>query len=185
MNAWDPTGKKARAVKTRYVGVCRGCGAYTQPRSGKGDAYAYWKACHPGAVERRWAHERVIDSMLDWRSRHGTLPTSYDWSRTHVRRRGGDPFDGWWRGTGPRRALSPHSLAPGRPPAHRRSTSSARRKRAGSGRSLIDSWGITPSGPRDPGDLVAPPRDWPRTAVGGPDQRVRRPSIRPDGTRPG
>jgi hypothetical protein len=37
---YDPTGEKARAVKARYVGVCRGCGAYTQPRSGKGDAYA-------------------------------------------------------------------------------------------------------------------------------------------------
>ena len=30
----DPTGDKARAVKARYVGVCRGCGAYTQPRNG-------------------------------------------------------------------------------------------------------------------------------------------------------
>ena len=38
---YDPTGEKARAVKARYVGVCRGCGAYTQPRNGKGDAYAY------------------------------------------------------------------------------------------------------------------------------------------------
>jgi hypothetical protein len=35
-------------VKARYQGVCRGCGAYTQPRNGKGDAYAYCKACHPG-----------------------------------------------------------------------------------------------------------------------------------------
>ena len=35
---YDPTGEKARAVKARYVGVCRGCGAYTQPRNGKGDA---------------------------------------------------------------------------------------------------------------------------------------------------
>ena len=26
---YDPTGEKARAVKARYVGVCRGCGAYT------------------------------------------------------------------------------------------------------------------------------------------------------------
>jgi hypothetical protein len=26
-------------VKARYVGVCRGCGANTQPRNGKGDAY--------------------------------------------------------------------------------------------------------------------------------------------------
>ena len=45
---YDPTGEKARAVKARYVGVCRGCGAYTQPRNGKGDAYAYCKRCHPG-----------------------------------------------------------------------------------------------------------------------------------------
>ena len=51
---YDPTGEKARAVKARYVGVCRGCGAYTQPRNGKGDAYAYCKACHPGAIQRRW-----------------------------------------------------------------------------------------------------------------------------------
>jgi hypothetical protein len=32
---YDPTGEKARAVKARYVGMCRGCGAYTQPRNGK------------------------------------------------------------------------------------------------------------------------------------------------------
>jgi hypothetical protein len=35
-----PPGEKARAVKARYVGVRRGCGAYTQPRNCKGDAYA-------------------------------------------------------------------------------------------------------------------------------------------------
>ncbi len=87
---YDPTGEKARAVKARYVGVCRGCGAYTQARNGKGDAYAYCKACHPGAIARRWNRERVITSMLDWRSRYGRLPSSYDWSRTHARRRGGD-----------------------------------------------------------------------------------------------
>ena len=56
---YDPNGEKARAVKARYQGVCRGCGAYTQPRNGKGDAYAYCKACHPGAVERRWTRDRV------------------------------------------------------------------------------------------------------------------------------
>ena len=66
---YDPTGEKARAVKARYVGVCRGCGAYTQPRNGKGDAYAYCKACHPGAIERRWTRERVLDAMRDWRDR--------------------------------------------------------------------------------------------------------------------
>src|SRR3989440_1114025 len=25
---YDPTGEKARAIKARYVGVCRGCGAF-------------------------------------------------------------------------------------------------------------------------------------------------------------
>ena len=86
---YDPTGEKARAVKARYVGICRGCGAYTQPRNGKGDAYAYCKACHPGAIERHWTRARVIEAMCDWWSRYGRLPSSYDWSRTHARRRGG------------------------------------------------------------------------------------------------
>ena len=87
---YDPTGEKARAVKARYVGVCRGCGAYTQPRNGKGDAYAYCKACHPGAIERRWTSERVLEAMLVWELRYGRLPSSYDWSTTHARRRGGE-----------------------------------------------------------------------------------------------
>jgi hypothetical protein len=69
--------------------VCRGCGAYTQPRNGKGDAYAYCKACHPGAIERRWTAERVLAAMREWRDRYGRLPSSYDWSRTHAQRRGG------------------------------------------------------------------------------------------------
>src|SRR6516165_10436930 len=86
---YDPTGEKARAVKARYVGVCRGCGAYTQPRNGKGDAYAYCKRCHPGAIQRQWTRELVIAAMLDWLDRYRRLPSSYDWSRTHAQRRGG------------------------------------------------------------------------------------------------
>src|SRR5438874_7890044 len=89
---YDPTGEKARAVKARYVGVCRGCGAYTQSRNGKGDAYAYCKACHPGAIERRWTRELVLDAMREWEKRYGRLPSSYDWSRTHARRHGGEPL---------------------------------------------------------------------------------------------
>jgi AcrR family transcriptional regulator len=90
---YDPTGEKARAVKARYQGVCRGCGAYTQPRNGKGDAYAYCKACHPGATERRWTRDRVLDAMRKWRVRYGRLPSSYEWSRTHARRRGGEALE--------------------------------------------------------------------------------------------
>src|SRR3954471_12486613 len=33
---YDPTGEKARAVKARYRGTCRSCGAATSPRNGKG-----------------------------------------------------------------------------------------------------------------------------------------------------
>ncbi len=51
---YDPTGEKARAVKARYRGACRGCGAPTAPRNGKGDAYAYCKRCHPGAIAPEW-----------------------------------------------------------------------------------------------------------------------------------
>jgi hypothetical protein len=80
--------------------VCRGCGAYTQPRNGKGDAYGYCKSCHPGAIRRRWTRENVLAAMRDWRDRYGRWPSSYDWSRTHARRRGGEAFerlgDGEW-----------------------------------------------------------------------------------------
>jgi AcrR family transcriptional regulator len=87
---YDPDGEKARAVKARYQGVCRGCGAPTQARNGKGDAYEYCKRCHPGAIAREWTRERVRDAMRAWHARYGQLPSSYDWSRTHASRRGGD-----------------------------------------------------------------------------------------------
>jgi hypothetical protein len=29
LDAWDPTGEKARAVKAQYQGLCGGCGAPT------------------------------------------------------------------------------------------------------------------------------------------------------------
>jgi AraC-like DNA-binding protein len=98
---YDPTGEKARAVKARYVGLCRGCGAYTQPRNGKGDAYAYCKRCHPGAIESRRTRELVISAMREWRDRYGQLPSSYDWSRTHARRRGGEALERLARGEWP------------------------------------------------------------------------------------
>jgi hypothetical protein len=50
---YDTTGAKARAVKARYRGVCRGCGHPTRPRNGKGDAYEYCKTCRPGAIAAR------------------------------------------------------------------------------------------------------------------------------------
>ena len=87
---YDPTGAKARALKERYRGVCRGCGAPTSARNGKGDAYAHCKRCRPGAIARQWTRERIHEAMRAWRARYGAAPSSYDWSHTHARRRGGE-----------------------------------------------------------------------------------------------
>jgi hypothetical protein len=47
---YDPTGEKAHAIKARYRGYCRSCGADTSPRNGMGDAYLYCRRCRPGAA---------------------------------------------------------------------------------------------------------------------------------------
>ncbi|MGN6171083.1 MAG: hypothetical protein ACTHQQ_23365, partial [Solirubrobacteraceae bacterium] len=75
----------------RATWECAEAAAPTPSRAtAKGDAYAYCKACHPGAIERRWTRERVLEAMGEWRDRYGRLPSSYDWSVTHARRRGGE-----------------------------------------------------------------------------------------------
>ena len=86
--ALDPTGEKARAVKARYRGRCRSCGAITSPRNGKHDAHVYCHRCRPGAAAPQWTRERVRDALRRWAERYGRAPSSYDWSRTHARRRG-------------------------------------------------------------------------------------------------
>src|SRR4051812_4152414 len=85
---YDPTGERAKAVKARYRGYCRTCGADTSPRNGKGDAYLYCRRCRPGAAQREWTRERVREAMRAWAELYGRAPSSYDWSRTHARRRG-------------------------------------------------------------------------------------------------
>jgi AraC-like DNA-binding protein len=94
---YDPVGEKAREVKARYRGVCRGCGASTSARNGKGDAYAYCNCCRPGAIARQWTRGRVREAIRAWQAHYGTAPSSYDWSRTHARRRGGEALIGHHR----------------------------------------------------------------------------------------
>ena len=89
---YDPTGEKAKAVKRRYQGACRACGAPTQARNGKNDRYEYCKACHPGAIATRWTAAQVREAMLAWQHRYGRLP-SYDWSRTYAHRRGAQALE--------------------------------------------------------------------------------------------
>jgi hypothetical protein len=85
---YDPTGEKAKAVKARYRGYCRTCGADTSPRNGKGDAYHYCRHCHPGAAAPKWTRARVREAMRRWAELYGAAPSSYDWSATHARRCG-------------------------------------------------------------------------------------------------
>ena len=85
----EALGEKARDVKARYRGACRGCGAPpTSARGGKGDAYEYSKRCHPGAIAREWTREQVREPMRACQARYGSPASSYDWSCTHARRRG-------------------------------------------------------------------------------------------------
>jgi hypothetical protein len=90
---YDPTGEKARAVKRRYQGVCRGCGRPTAARGGNGDAYPFCKRCRPGAIAPTRTREWVRDAMREWRQRYDRPPSSTDWSRTHARRRGGEALE--------------------------------------------------------------------------------------------
>jgi len=87
-------------VKLRYQGVCRGCGAPTTARGGKGDAYEFCKCCHPGAIAPTRTREWVRAAICEWRRRYGRPPSSTDWSRTHAIRRGGEALrrlrDGDW-----------------------------------------------------------------------------------------
>ena len=79
-------GDRKRSRRVREGGV--GKGPARAPRRRRTSA-----ACHPGAIERRWTRERVLEAMRDWRARYGRLPSSYDWSRTHARRRGGEALE--------------------------------------------------------------------------------------------
>src|SRR5947209_11658594 len=90
---YGPTGEKTRDVKRRYQGLCRGCGAPTAARGGKGDAYKYCKRCHPGAIAPTRTRKWVRDAMREWRQRYGRAPSSTDWSRTHAARRGGEALE--------------------------------------------------------------------------------------------
>jgi hypothetical protein len=127
---YDPTREKARAVKARYVGVCRGCGAYTQPRNGKGDAYAYCKACHPGATERRWTHDRVIDGCSTGVPVTGACRPRTT-GRARARRRGGEALERLGRGEWPAASVVSRYSARGMPLARRRGAMMWRSRKTG------------------------------------------------------
>ena len=79
---YDPTGEKARAFKARRV---------HRAAQRQGRRVRVLQGVPPrGRSSGTGPPERVLAAMIEWRSRYGRLPTAYDWSRTHVRRRGGE-----------------------------------------------------------------------------------------------
>ena len=76
-------GDRKRSRRVREGGV--GKGPARAPRRRRTSA-----RCHPGAIAPQWTRERVREAMRAWRARYGAAPSSYDWSRTHARRRGGE-----------------------------------------------------------------------------------------------
>jgi hypothetical protein len=172
---YDPSGEKARAVKARYQGVCRGCGAPTQARNGKGDAYAYCKACIPGAIAPRWTPARVLDAMRAWQERYGRLPSAYDWSRTHAcppRRAGAEAARRWRLAAGKRRRRRVRELG-GRP--RRRAA-----KRHERGLALASYGAPAPAPPR-PRHRAAPARSGVDRVRDGAPQARRRLGVNPAG----
>ena len=85
---YDPTGERARATKTRYRGSCESCGAPTSGADGKGRASRHCQRCKPQSVPK-WSRELVSAAHRRWYERYGFVASSYDWSATHARRRGG------------------------------------------------------------------------------------------------
>lgn len=64
----EPTGDKRRTIQAPYVGISCACGAYTQPREGKRDAYSYGKYCHPGVIARSAAGDAASTPLRRPRS---------------------------------------------------------------------------------------------------------------------
>jgi hypothetical protein len=90
---YDPAVREGAGGQDALPGSVPGLRRLHPARNGEGDAYSYCNACHPGAIQARWTRERVLAAMLQWRDRYGRLPSSYDWSRTHARRRGGHALE--------------------------------------------------------------------------------------------
>jgi hypothetical protein len=112
---YDPAGRR-RGRSRRGMSACAGVAA---PTPSLATARGMPRRIANAATQARSSvtgHTRgVFAAMREWPERHGRLPTSYDWSRTHARRCGGRRSSGWVEAIGPRRARSPARSARGAP----------------------------------------------------------------------
>jgi hypothetical protein len=97
---YDPTGERAHATKARYSGTCELCGAATSGADGKGRASRRCQRCKPQSLPV-WTRARVRAAHRRWYALYGFVASSYDWSGTHARRRGGAPLERYESGDWP------------------------------------------------------------------------------------
>ncbi len=97
---YDPDGSKARQVKGRYRGSCERCGRATSSGEGKGRARKLCRRC-AGRLARVWDAQAIVRAMRRWKRRYGSLPSSYDWTKAHARRRGKEAIERLERGRWP------------------------------------------------------------------------------------
>jgi hypothetical protein len=100
---YDPRREKARALRERYRGLCRDCGA---PTSGSGPTRERRRCARcNGAASGKWSPQRIEGALRCWHARYGAPATSSDLSLTYARRRGGQRLArlsaGWEEGPWP------------------------------------------------------------------------------------
>lgn len=100
---YDPDRCKARALRERYRGVCRDCGAST---SGAGPLRPRERCARcNGAASGKWSAQRIEAALRAWRALYGEPARWSDLSSTYARRRGGERLRrlsaGWQDGPWP------------------------------------------------------------------------------------
>lgn len=84
---YDPHRSKATALRQRYQGVCRDCGA---PTSGAGPTRSRDRCARcNGAASAKWTRGRIEAALRTWQARYGAPARYCDLSMTYARRHGG------------------------------------------------------------------------------------------------
>ena len=89
----DPSGAALKQRKLRLRSSCSVCGGATSGRA-SGTIVSRCRRC--ASIRRaRWSKPLIESAVRCWLARYGSLPSSYDLSATHSRRRGGQALARW------------------------------------------------------------------------------------------
>jgi AraC-like DNA-binding protein len=114
---YDPTGEKAKAVKARYQGICRGCGAPPRPATARATPTPTARTATPApAPPSGRASACVTRSAPGGTATANRRRRMTGHARTHARRRGGQALARLAEGDWP--APPPSPTPTGRGPPH-------------------------------------------------------------------